>query len=283
MKQIGIIGCGWFGLPLAQAFIKQGHQVIGSKRSLEGCKQLASLGVTAYPLDLNQDSFADEINGVLDCEFLVINIPPGLRKKAGKPESRYLEQLQKLLTLIGPRHYQKLVFISTTGVYPAKMDCSEPLSEADAAPHSDSSETLLKAEALFAQITNSCIVRFAGLVGPNRHPGRFLAGKASLSGANVAVNLVHLDDCIAAVMQIINAEHRANNCVNSTTEIYNVVAPIHPKKGEFYAFASAHLGLAAPEFNQQLMPTKVISGALLCQQFGFVYQYPDPFKMLYAC
>jgi nucleoside-diphosphate-sugar epimerase len=280
MKQIGIIGCGWFGLPLALALKQEGHKVIGTKRSIEGCQQLASLGITAYPLELNDDAFANNafvnnISALLECQVLVVNIPPGLRQKAGKAESRYLELLSNLVGLIGPRRYQKLVFISTTGVYPSRDNAELPLSEADAVAHNESSEVLLNAEALFASMDNSCILRFAGLVGPNRHPGRFFAGKAGISGANVAINLVHLDDCIDAVIKVINAD--------KTAPIYNIVAPIHPNRGEFYPLATAHLGLVAPVFNQDVMPTKVISGALICQQLGFVYQYPDPLKMLYAC
>ena len=295
MKQIGIIGCGWFGLPLAQALKQLGHKVIGTKRSIEGCEQLASLGITACPLDLNDDifyndafanntvvnntvvnnTFANNINELLECQVLVVNIPPGLRQKAGKAESHYLEQLSNLVHLIGPRRFQKLVFISTTGVYPAGDDAELPLSEADAVAHNDASEVLLNAEALFASMDNSCILRFAGLVGPNRHPGRFFAGKTGISGANVAVNLVHLDDCIGAVIKVINAD--------KTAPVYNIVAPVHPSRGEFYPLATTHLGLVAPVFNQHLMPTKVITGGLICQQLGFIYQYPDPLKMLYAC
>lgn len=281
MKQIGIIGCGWFGLPLAQALKQQGNKVIGTKRSIEGCQQLASLGVTAYPLDLNDDAFANNtfvnnISELLECQVLVVNIPPGLRQKVGKAESRYLEQLSNLVHLIGPRRYQKLIFISTTGVYPAGDDVEQqPQREADAVAHNGSSEVLLNAEALFASMDNSCILRFAGLVGPNRHPGRFFAGKTGISGANVAVNLVHLDDCIGAVIKVINAD--------KTAPVYNIVAPVHPSRGEFYPLATTHLGLVAPVFNQHLMPTKVITGGLICQQLGFIYQYPEPLKMLYAC
>jgi nucleoside-diphosphate-sugar epimerase len=275
MKQIGIIGCGWFGLPLAQALKLQGHNVIGTKRSIEGCQQLASLGITAYPLDLDDDTFVNNISALLECQVLVVNIPPGLRQKVGKAESRYLEQLGNLVHLIGPRRFQKLVFISTTGVYPSTVNAELPLNETDAVAHNESSEILLNAEALFASMDNSCILRFAGLVGPNRHPGRFFAGKTGISGANVAVNLVHLDDCISAVIKVINAD--------KTAPVYNIVAPVHPSRGEFYPLATTHLGLIAPVFNQQLMPSKVVSGALICEQLGFVYQYPDPLKMLYAC
>jgi nucleoside-diphosphate-sugar epimerase len=275
MKQIGIIGCGWFGLPLAQALKLQGHKVIGTKRSIEGCQQLTSLGITAYPLDLNDDTSVNNISALLESQALVINIPPGLRQKVGKAESRYLEQLGKLVDLIGPHRYQKLIFISTTGVYPSADNAEQPLSEKDAVAHNEASEVLLNAEALFASMDNSCILRFAGLVGPNRHPGRFFAGKTGISGANVAVNLVHLDDCIAAVIKVINAD--------KTAPVYNIVAPKHPSRGEFYPLATTHLGLIPPVFNQHVMPTKVVSGGLICEQLGLIYQYPDPLKMLYAC
>ncbi|QIR14236.1 SDR family oxidoreductase [Shewanella aestuarii] len=268
MFSVSIIGCGWFGLPFAKSLIRQGIQVKSNKRNVASLEQLTQVGIKAYPLDLAAKVDTDLVQGLFDSDVLVVNIPPGLRRG----ETDYLSNLATLKKLIGTRQYQKLIFISTTGVYP-NNDMIQ--FESDAAPYNDSSKILLEAESMFADYSNACIIRFAGLIGPQRHPGRFFAGKTDISGANVAVNLVHLEDCINAVTCVIKAEKIA--------PYYNLCAPIHPTRGEFYPQAAQHLGLQAPQFNQQVLPSKIINGDLICQQLGFVYQHSDPIEMLDAC
>jgi nucleoside-diphosphate-sugar epimerase len=279
MKHIGIIGCGWFGLPLAKFLLQQGYRVSGTKRTQAGLTQLVEARITPCLLDLDNPVASEPLQQLLAADVLVINIPPGLRRG----ETQYLTQLNQLLMLMGDRLFDRVIFISTTGVYPVSEaeQLSTPLSEDKARSHCDVSDILLQAEALFSQAepllhkSPSTIVRFAGLVGPNRHPGRFFAGKTEVSGANVAVNLVHLDDCIHGVCTIIKA--------HSPGPIYNLVAPLHPRRGDFYLAATLHLGLVVPTFNDVKMPSKVIDGELICTELGFVYQHEDPMEMRYSC
>tara|TARA_R110001592_G_scaffold26408_4_gene98951 strand:+ start:1709 stop:2515 length:807 start_codon:yes stop_codon:yes gene_type:complete len=268
MNTVTIIGCGWFGLPLATQLVKQGIKVKASKRHSEDLVQLQQAGIDAYQLDLANVTNQAKNSSLFDADAIVINIPPGLRRG----ETDYLGYLTQLINLMGERQYQKIIFISTTGVYPS---LDQTVTEQDAAVFNDTSGTLLQAEAMFSAMKNSCIVRFSGLVGPKRHPGRFFAGKTDVSGANVAVNLVHLDDCVAAVSLILSR--------NDTLAIYNLAANVHPTRGEFYVAAAEHLGLSAPEFNQQQQPNKTIEGQLICHQLGFTYAFNNPFKMLDAC
>lgn len=268
MKTITLIGCGWFGLPLAKYLISQGFQVKASKRQVDDLVSLPQLGIEAYQLDLANVNDDVKNSSLFDADAIVINIPPGLRRG----ESDYIAYLTELKSLMGTRLYQKVIFISTTGVYPS---LDQTVTEVDASAFNDTSATLLQAESIFASMANSCIIRFSGLIGPKRHPGRFFAGKSDVSGANVAVNLVHLDDCIAAVSLILSKE--------TTLPIYNLAAPTHPSRAEFYIAAAKHLGLTAPEFNQQILPSKVIDGQLICRHLGYEYRQPSPLKMLDAC
>jgi nucleoside-diphosphate-sugar epimerase len=268
MNTITLIGCGWFGFPLATQLIKQGFQVKASKRHPDDLAQLQQAGIEAYQLDLANVTTQVKNASLFDADAIVINLPPGLRRG----ETDYLGYLTQLKNLMGERQYQKVIFISSTGVYPS---LNQTVTEQDAGAFNDTSDTLLQAEAIFAAMANSCVVRFSGLVGPKRHPGRFFAGKTDVSGANVAVNLVHLDDCIAAVSLILSR--------TDTLPIYNLAANEHPTRGAFYAAAAEHLGLIAPQFNQQQQPSKIIDGQLISHQLGFQYAFSSPFKMLDAC
>ncbi|WP_350433018.1 SDR family oxidoreductase [Shewanella sp. H8] len=268
MNTITLIGCGWFGFPLAKQLVNQGFQVKASKRHPDDFAPLQQAGIEAYQLDLANVTIQAKKSSLFDADAIVINIPPGLRRG----ENDYISHLTQLKSLIGDRQYQKVIFISTTGVYPS---LDQTVTEQDAAAFNDTSATLLQAEAIFSVMENSCIVRFSGLVGPKRHPGRFFAGKTDISGANVAVNLVHLDDCVAAVSLILSR--------TDTLPIYNLAANEHPTRDVFYTAATQHLELMAPQFNQVQQPSKIIDGQLISQQLGFQYRFDSPFKMLDAC
>jgi len=268
ISSITIIGCGWFGLPLATKLVSLGLNVKATKRKLDDLVLLREAGIEAFPLDLEHIDDTIDYLSLFDSDAIVINLPPGLRRG----ESHHIDHLTSLRKLMGTHDYKRVIFISTTGVYPS---LDRPVTEQDAQAVDNISATLLQAEGLFAQLPNSCIVRFSGLVGPKRHPGRFFAGKTDVSGANVAVNLVHLDDCIRAVCLLLTRPH--------CQPIYNLAAKEHPTRGEFYVAAAEHLGLTAPVFNQQGQPSKIIDGQLICADVGFRYLYSDPLKMLNAC
>ncbi|MCU8012626.1 MAG: NAD(P)-binding domain-containing protein [Shewanella sp.] len=275
-SSVALVGCGWFGFALAKQLVHEGYRVTGCKRSAEELSVLTEVGIEAYPLQLGHEASsapdAQALSGLFQTDYLVVNIPPRLKRG----NAAYLEELQQLIALTQGWQYQRIVFISTTGVYPTQ---DKLMTEADAIAESSDSQVLLDAEALFQALPHTCIVRFAGLVGPKRHPGRFLAGKTDVSGANVAVNLVHLSDCVHAVSAILAATHSGL----SVAPIYNLCAPSHPTKAEFYQAAAESLGLVAPEFNQQSMPSKVIQADAIVTDLGFRYQYVSPLDMLAAC
>ncbi|MCK8043960.1 SDR family oxidoreductase [Shewanella sp. 1CM18E] len=280
IKTVGIVGCGWFGLPLAQFLQERGTKVYGSKRSQSAAEELNVFGINGFQLDLDDDehlaSNHQTITNALNVDCLVVNIPPGLTKAP----NAYLQRLAKLKQLTAGLDYKKLIFVSTTGVYPA---IDGVLTEKDAQAHSPVSEKLLQAEQVFSDKPNMCVVRFAGLVGPQRHPGRFLAAKKDLAGGTSAVNIVHLNDCIAAVSQLIFE--------SSGSGIYNVCAPEHPTRQAFYVKAANMLGLTAPEFLEEVIDHHALSsatGKLICSQrlveeLNFEYQFSDPMDMLEAC
>lgn len=275
-KSVAVVGCGWFGFALAKHLVQEGYRLTGCKRRIDELSLLTEAGIAGFQLQLGDDADVkpdgQALTGLLQTDFLIVNIPPRL----SRGNRAYLEELQQLISLTRGWSYQGIVFISTTGVYPNQ---DKIMTELDALAHSPASQVLLEAEALFCAQKNSCIVRFAGLVGPKRHPGRFMAEKTDIPGANMAVNLIHLSDCVRAVSTILAA-----NCHGVTiAPIYNLCAPEHPTKAEFYQAAALSLGLVPPVFNQQTMASKIIAGDAIVRDLGFQYQFESPFNMLAAC
>ena len=82
------------------------------------------------------------------------------------------------------------------------------------------------------------------------------------------MNLVHLDDVVAACQLML--------AVGQDGDAYNLSAPVHPRREQFYPFASRLLGLAPPQFIEPAGDFSPIEGQRICQRLGFVYRWPDP-------
>ncbi|WP_052678885.1 NAD-dependent epimerase/dehydratase family protein [Shewanella algae] len=273
MKHIAVWGCGWFGLPLAKELLARGVKVCGSKRTEEGADLLRKEGMDAVTLNLAEPAPLPSLPD--GCDALVLNIPPGLRRGAND----YLSSLERLLPVIAASSIKRLLFISSSGVYPQSQGVVTEATSVDA-PADSYSGTLAMAEQKILALANESlkvtVIRFAGLVGPGRHPGRFLAGKTGLPGANAVVNLVHLDDCINACLQLLTAANPAGT-------IYNLCAPCHPTRQEFYPLAAKALGLASPEFATESETGKWVDGSLICRELDFEYSYPEADSLIAAC
>ena len=272
--KVAVTGCGWFGLPLAKVLMNKGFEVIGSKRDMAGVESLLAQGIHAVAMDLSDTEKSQSLSALVDVDAMVINIPPGMRRG----DNDYLERLSRLKSYLQPERLKKLIFVSTTGVYPN----NGVVKEEDAKAYSAVSETLLAAESMFldapellSQGGQACVIRFSGLVGPRRHPGRFLAGKKNISGGQQSVNLVHLDDCIASILTLLNS--------SQLSRAYSLCTPEHLTKRQFYTMAAIELGLCPPHFDQTSDNDKQVDGNRICDELGFNYQYQTLKALLDAC
>ncbi len=257
---ISILGCGWYGLPLGKILVQQGFAVNGSTTSAERLPELADAGLTPYLVNLTEDK--DDIEAAFfNCETLIISIPPKLRSGDG---DNYLANLQLVISNIIKYKISRVIYISSTGVYPESNSAVDE--QTDPEPQAPSGKILLAAENLFRNQTafKTTIIRFGGLVGPGRHPGRFFAGKTNIPNGQAPVNLIHLQDCIGLTQNIIQQ--------NAYGYTFNACSPHHPAKQEFYTLAAANAGLPLPVFNDELLEWKridsVYTNTLLNYRFG---------------
>jgi len=256
----GILGCGWYGKALAIALINNGHRVKASTTSPEKLATLSESGIDPYLVNFkageenyNPDFFA--------CDVLVISIPPRARHGEG---SDYLPKIQRIIDAAVRHDVKNIIYISSTAVY--GESCSA-LTEADIPkPDTESGQILLQAVNLFAKqpALNTTIIRFGGLVGPGRHPGRFFAAKKDVPNGKAPVNLIHLDDCIGISQAVINQ--------NKFGLTINGVAPHHPEKMTFYRNVTTQAGLEVPQFIYELNAWKIIDSAVLRQELGYQFR-----------
>lgn len=88
---------------------------------------------------------------------------------------------------------------------------------------------------------NWTILRFGGLLGNARHPGKHLSGKKDLKAPNRPVNLLHLEDAVGVTLAVIEK--------NVTRNLLSVVCDEHRTRAEFYSEYCRKNQLPLPEFD----------------------------------
>lgn len=270
---ISILGCGWLGLPLADTLIRQNHKIKGSTTTESKVDELRSHSIEPYLLKLTpQVSTPSTAEGFWETDVLVLNIPPG--RKRDNVVDFHIKQIQSVVSQLKDSSVRHLVFISSTSVYPSNPGL---VRESDVIPGNAarlSGNALLKAEELLMNANGflTTVLRFGGLYGGDRHPAKYMAGRKELRRASAPVNLIHRDDCIAIITQIIEE--------NITGEIFNAVSDGHPTRKEYYTKAAKALGLEPPTFKdrneQGDRNYKIVSNAKLKEQLNYTFLHPFP-------
>ncbi|WP_161887600.1 SDR family oxidoreductase [Pontibacter russatus] len=269
---ISIMGCGWLGLPLAAQLVRAGYDVKGSTTTPEKLEVLQAEGVAPFLLNLQEENVdMGRLRDFLQAQVLVLNIPPHLRSDGGES---YLQQLRLLAKALAASPVNRVLFVSSTSVYP---DLNRVVTEEDIifAEEQQPEHMLLQAERLFqsAEGWMTTILRFGGLVGGNRKPGRFLAGKKHVPNGDAPVNLIHLEDCIQIISRIIEQDIWG--------EVFHACADQHPLRKEFYTQAALALGLEPPEFDDmQETHFKLINSQKLKDALAYAFLHPDPMNFI---
>ncbi|WP_316810245.1 SDR family oxidoreductase [Pedobacter heparinus] len=247
LQTVSILGCGWYGLELAKALVAKGYTVKGSSTTAEKLPLLSSHQIQPFLVSFEQEEESyDPL--FFQTDVLFICIPP---KRSSSQQSAYLHKIQRICNAATLHKTSNLVFISSTSVY---GDHNEEVTEISIPiPETASGNAILEAENLLKKQSgfHCTILRFAGLVGPGRHPGRFFAGKKELPNGQAPINLIHLTDCIGISLQLIEQQlfgHTINAC-----------SPDHPAKQDFYVAATLNAGLPLPEFKNERLKWKLIS------------------------
>ena len=241
MKQISILGCGWLGLPLAKSVVKKGFSVKGSTTSLDRISILENSGIQAFQIEISESQIQGKINSFLEnSEILIIDIPPKLR---GNSKENFVAKIKNLIPFIEKSEIQKVLFVNSTSVY---ADVNITVTEATIPePETESGKQLLETETLLQSNKNfkTTVIRFGGLIGENRHPIRFLAGRQNIENPEAPINLIHQTDCIGIIEKVIEQEY--------WNETFNAVAPYHPTRKTYYTQKALELNLPLPKFNEE--------------------------------
>lgn len=246
-KTISILGCGWFGFELAKALVQKGHTVKGSSTTAEKLTLLSAAHIQPFLVNIqkNEGNYDPDF---FKSDILFICIPP---KRNTAEQADFYDKIVQIVHAATSNQVKQILFISSTAVY---GDTNEEVTELSIPiPETASGIGMLKVEQLLKdqKTINSTIIRFAGLVGPKRHPGRFFAGKTNIPNGKAPVNLIHLSDCIGFSLAILENEAFGHT--------FNACAPDHPSKQQFYTSAALNTQLTPPVFIDELLNWKKIS------------------------
>lgn len=258
---ITILGCGWLGLPLGKHLAKGGFTVKGSTTQSSKLAMLKGAGIQPYHLSFDPELKGEE-RDFFETDILLINLPPRNKDGIDDYHERQLQSIRDLAT----NKVRRVIFISSTSVYPSN---NKEVTEEDADPNAVSRGgiPLLKMEQIFTDSKNfeTTVIRFGGLYGPDRHPGRFLAGRKDLPGGSNPVNMIHLEDCIGVITTVIEK--------NLLGEIFNACSPSHETKKSFYQKAANELGVEPPTFNNEPASFKKVNTEKLITLTGYQFRY----------
>ncbi|WP_316807037.1 SDR family oxidoreductase [Pedobacter agri] len=259
MKTISILGCGWFGLAFAKKLVELGYDVKGSSTSPEKLSLLADEKIKPYLVNFTSEQI------IADAEFfetdaLFICIPP---KRNSTELNSYPQKIKAILTASEHKANQ-VILISSTSVY---GDENQIVNEASATlPDTDSGKMVLAAEDILKESLpqHFTIIRFAGLIGPNRNPGRFFAGKTDVPNGLAPVNLIHQTDAVGIATAILAKQ--------AFGRVYNACSPDHPSKEVFYTAAANATGLIEPKFIAEKTNWKVVESLNVPEFLGYDFQ-----------
>ncbi|GAB6185781.1 SDR family oxidoreductase [Thermopirellula anaerolimosa] len=280
-----IVGAGYLGKRLAEAWQAQGDTVFAVTRSAEKAALFESEGLIPVVADVTRSKTLGRLPTVDTLVFCVAYD----RQSHESPYQVYAEGMRNVL-LSPAGESACIVHISSTGVYGDHAgewtdECSPTR------PVRQSAKALLEAENILRSSPagpRSIVLRLAGIYGPGRIPLlRNLIQDLVLPGeAEAVVNLIHVDDAVTAVLLASQDASRPN--------VFNVSDGQPVTRADFYRELARLLNLPVPRFDNPSQEGasegsersfnkgatrgtghKRVSNHKICRELGFSCRYPS--------
>ena len=260
-KSIGILGCGWLGLPLGEHLLSLGFRVKGSTTSEERLNTLHSKSIEPYILRVTEEGIVGGMNFFSSVDKLIIAMPPGLRSN---PKRRFDLMMNHVKKACIEQGIKEVIFISSTSVYGNL--CGIITEKSITEPETNSGKQLLQCEELLSNSVhlNTTILRMGGLIGADRHPVFQLSKKAFVTNPKGSINLIHLTDCINIISSLVGQPIVKN--------VYNCVTPYHPNRVEYYTQMAIQLDCNPPLFEDSATFERKISCVKIQQNFNYAFR-----------
>ncbi len=254
------MGCGWLGQHIACHFRSLNYLVATTNTSAEKTDLMKEKGYNSFRVIFSGDRLQNnktenrQAQKAFDqLDAVIISIPMSRSRDA---ESQTI-LFQNVLSFL-KNNKKQLFLMSSTGIYPQVKQYIDE----DTFPADRLDNALFIIEKLFLEkIPGINILRLGGLMGNNRMFYKYYKE----SGRNEAVNHVHYDDICRVIEKMIRLELKG--------KIYNVVAPLHPTKGEVYGYLNrTDSDPAIPQKTEN----RIISSEKMIRELAYSFVFPDP-------
>lgn len=273
IETVSILGCGWLGFPLAEHLLDNGYTVKGSTTSAEKLPIFWKRGLKPYELRFNPQPEGDDLADFLATDALIIDIPPKAGQQGDNFHPQQIQAVADALRQTGAS-IPYTIYVSSTSIYP---DLNREVVEGDVVtPDQSISPAFVEAEQTVLALEQATVLRFGGLLGYNRIPGRYVAGKQGLTTGSIPVNYIHRDDAVHIIAAFLTNPQPG--------QTFNVVAPEHPTREAVYRKNCADFGYETPTFTEpsEPAPFKIVSPEKLIKTIEYGFQYPDPLAFYYT-
>jgi nucleoside-diphosphate-sugar epimerase len=233
-----IVGCGYVGKAFARRALEAGYEAAGLKRDISTLADLP--GLVPMRADITDPK---TLKNLPKADTVIFSQAPTQREggPAVEPDGyrkTYFEGTRNVLAVLKKNRPSKLVFISSTSVYP-DQDGGWVNENTPAGGDADA-ETLLRSERLVLDSGIPAVVlRLAGIYGPERNRIRSLReGKLAPLLNDAYSNRIHIEDIVSALMILLMN--------GKPGEIYIGCDDKPATQREFYEWLLAKLGVPVP-------------------------------------
>lgn len=256
MKTVGILGCGWLGKALAQKLLEKGYQVKGSSTSLEKVKAIEQLGVKGYVVVLQSNKINGDLTFFDSIEVLFICIPPKQENLSFKLNQSIFNLFEQIPSLSNT----KVLFTSSISVYGNQSGAKTEQSKLF--PETENAKQLVASEKLVIDsFKNSVVIRLGGLIGEDRNPIKSLLNKP-IGNPYGFINFIPQNDAVEGLLCLL---------LSDASGVFNLVAPHHPTRKEYYTYAAQKFGYPSPKFSSDEGIRKIVKGDKITRLCLFKY------------
>jgi len=285
MSSVGIVGCGWLGSALAHQLKSQNINVLATRSNIDNTEQLKCQGIDAEVLSLPAEQELLDTHAIFKQQCLVIAITPQFRQ--GRVD--YADKVQQLVKSAKVANcVEQIILLSSSAVYNGLSGVVDENVELDLS--ADKVAILKDAEQAVLNFNrhsfnknidnqsndkqinkNAYVLRLAGLVGPNRHPGKFLLNGRMLNSPQAIVNLIHQHDAVGLIHALLMTDLSGG--------IFNGVSATQVTKKQYYQAAASALNLPMPNFEENdlisVSAPKIVSGKKTKEALTYTFSHDD--------
>ena len=263
-KKVVILGLGWLGLPLANQLLREGYSVIGTKRNLPN--QLPKNGLLISTWQLGEPLPIE----LRKADYYVFTLPPSA-DEAFVVKTKFLFE--------GIPSNATLLFCSSTSVYGNQTGVLYESSSLEGGRRSGALLVELEHYLQTDRAFNRIVLRFAGLIGPRRHPIFSLSGRTIDSNENQTVNLIHQEDVIGIIYKILSRLNTAP--LIESYQVYNLSSGEQISKRLYYGALAKRFGILPPTYadGNKTIQQRIISNEKIKDEFAHNFRSILDYKL----